>query len=255
MGVYMNRWVSSEALRILDAEEGRILDVGGGASPYWRAAHIMDLQPFTLSRLEASAWGRGRGNGAENAPGGAVWSIRDYTQFDLCCGERWPFNDQEFDLGLASHCLEDLREPLPSLRELCRVCRRVLVLAPARLAEQCRGIDHPAYCGFAHHPWILFAEPSRVVFRRKTFILNLRSCHIPVPLGMRLKVEFGSWHVEGSKLEAEERVYWDEKEDFDDYASFIRPYRRRQDLFEVDRGPGCVRRFVWNLKQRVLGVV
>jgi len=142
---YSNRWIPQEAIAILDREEGTILDVGGGASPFYRADHIVDCLPFDDSRLSQNAWG------ADKAAVAASWTDSDYTRLDLCAGERWPIDDKRFDLGLCSHCLEDLREPIQVVRELARCCKRTLIICPSRLFEQMRGVDHPRFCGMGHH--------------------------------------------------------------------------------------------------------
>ena len=54
---YRNPWIPGEALNILTTETGRILDVGGGAAPYYRATHVLDIQPFDAERLSENAWG------------------------------------------------------------------------------------------------------------------------------------------------------------------------------------------------------
>ena len=54
----------------------------------------------------------------------------------------WPFEDQAFDLGLCSHCLEDIRDPLPAVGELGRCCKHTLIVCPSRLFEQMKGVDH-----------------------------------------------------------------------------------------------------------------
>jgi len=58
---YSNPWIPAEAIRILAGECGRILDVGGGAAPYYRASHIIDIQPFDAARLARNAWGAPQG--------------------------------------------------------------------------------------------------------------------------------------------------------------------------------------------------
>lgn len=142
MMTYSNRWIPDGALDILRHEKGTILDVGGGAAPFAGATHILDMQLFNPTQLAENSWG-------DDVSGRSTeWLESDYTQLDLCSGTRWPFQDKEFDLGLCSHTLEDLRDPLPALAELQRVCKRVLVIAPSRLLEQTRGIDHPRFCGF-----------------------------------------------------------------------------------------------------------
>jgi len=55
---YNNPWIPQKALAILSAHKGTLLDVGGGAAPYYRATHVVDALPFSAERLAANAWGR-----------------------------------------------------------------------------------------------------------------------------------------------------------------------------------------------------
>lgn len=267
---YRNPWIPAESLRILADEQGTILDVGGGAAPYCRANHIVDIQAYDADRLIKNRWG---GEMAGNVPGmsgddlpssaGKMpdvvkssvpgWRADQYTQLDLCSGKEWPLRDKQFDLGLCSHCLEDLRDPIPVVSELSRVCRRVLVIGPSRLLEQTKGIDHPAYCGFFHHPWIMFEEDGRLIFRRRTAILELRNCHIVCPIGRTLRNELGAMYILGENLRAEERVFWDDGSDYQDYVDFIRPYLGRRDLFVPDGRRHGLLFWVWRYRQKYLG--
>jgi SAM-dependent methyltransferase len=264
---YHNPWIPAEALRTLENEKGTILDVGGGQVPYWRASHVLDIQAFEPESMERNQWGnrelesgkrKGENCGREldsltNFASLRRWTASQHTQLDLCCGQRWPFDDKQFDLGLCSHCLEDIRDPLPAVRELSRVCKRVMVIGPSRLFEQIRGIDHPAYCGFYHHPWIMFEEDGKLIFRRKTSVLELKGCHVVCPLGWTLKRELGSMFILSENLQAEERAFWSEESDYKDYADFIRPYLMRRDLFVPDGRPHGLRYWIWRLRQRYLG--
>src|SRR4051812_21610793 len=116
---YSNPWVPKIALDVLVAEKGPIIDVGGGAAPFAGASHVLDLIPYDGHRLVTNAWG-----GARSSP----WTEAEYTQFDICGRKPWPFSDKSFSLGLCSHTLEDLRDPLPALAELGRVCERLLII-------------------------------------------------------------------------------------------------------------------------------
>lgn len=242
---YNNPWIPAEARAILDAAPGSILDVGGGAAPYHRAGHIIDRLPFSEQRLRSNAWP------VSGAPRG--WAPSDYTQRDFCDSGRWPFEDARFELGLASHCLEDLRDPLAVVREMLRVCKQILVICPSRLLEQTRGIEHPRLCGFPHHPWMVTAEGSRLIFRRKTPILELPAAHLVCPFGKTLSVEDGSMFYCGSTCVPEERAFWSANEDLEDYEAFIAPYRDRSDLFVPDGRRHTPAYLLWKLRQKYCG--
>ncbi len=246
---YSNPWIPSAAAELLRRETGTILDVGGGAAPFIGATHILDAQPFDPVRLENNRWGQ------TDRSGGVVrWTAANYTQADLCAAECWPFADKAFDLALCSHTLEDLRDPLPVVRELCRVSRRVLVICPSRLLEQTRGIEHPSYSGFYHHPWMVSAENGELVFRRKTAAVELRGCHLTCPLGRTLRVEWGAMWVCAETLRAREYMEWDLGRECQELQRFVAPYRERRDLFTWDSDARRIKFWIWRLRQMALRV-
>jgi SAM-dependent methyltransferase len=240
----------------LRKQGGSILDVGGGASPYRGATHILDALEFSASRLSANAWGGDEGV----VPS---WTSKEYTRHDICSGVAWPFEDQRFDLGLSGHCLEDLRDPLPAVRELCRVSRTVLIICPSRLLEQTRGIDHPRFCGFPHHPWMVYVEDGKLIFQRKTPVLELRGCHLSCPFGMTLPRNLGAMCYLGGPIEPVERVFWSTEQEREDLAGFVREKRTQSTLFV--RKPRMVNgrhgwrelvgRRIYAFRQRYLGAV
>lgn len=244
---YANPWIPAEAIRLLKAHSGSILDVGGGAAPYARASHIIDILPFSSERLTSNAW-----PGTEQP---AAWTDADYTCCDIISNCPWPFDDNQFDLGLSSHCLEDLRDPIPVVREMSRVCRNVLIICPSRLLEQTMGIDHPRTCGFYHHPWMVSSSGSRLVFRRKTLYVQLPGAHLRLPPGRTLRTEDASMFAYGDALVAEEDAFWSDEEDYQDYVDFLVPYRHRAGLFVSD-GKGHGPRFwIRYLRRRLLGAL
>ena len=245
MRTYINPWIPEEAYNILQKHSGSLLDVGGGASPYANATHILDIQPFSPERLKDNAWPP-----SETSRG---WSSADYTCLDIVSSRNWPFDTNHFDLGVSSHCLEDLRDPIPAVREMARVCKELLIICPSRLIEQTRGVEHPLFCGFPHHPWAVFTSGNRLIFRRKTFLLTLPPAHITCPLGKKMTTEHGSMYFFGAEVEPEEQVFWSEKTDLDDYAQFIEPYRGRNDLFVADGKQHSLRFWIWKMRQKYQG--
>jgi hypothetical protein len=210
------------------------------------ASHVLDLIPFDPQRLASSAWG-----GRRKSP----WLAGDYTELDVCGGTPWPFADRHFDLGLCSHTLEDVRDPVPVLRELCRVSKKILLIFPSRLLEQTRNIEHPKFPGFPHHPWILFEERGELVFRRKTFYLNFRGCYLTCPFGKTLPVDLGSSYYFGGPIRGRELAYWSGEAELNDYRSFLDPYRgKAKSLFVRMDPPARFAHWIYYLKQRFGGV-
>jgi hypothetical protein len=239
---YRNRWIPQQALDILATENGAILDLGGGASPYYRASHVADIIPFDAASLRANAWG-----------GEAEFRPSQYTAIDICTTPL-PFDSQSFALGLCSHTLEDLRDPLPALSELGRVCKRILVICPSRLVEQTRGIDHPRYCGFFHHPWAVSRDKQGIAFRRKTSNIELPRCHIVCPYGKTLTVDAGTFVYYGERIDGREVAYWDSEDDAAELQQFLEPYRGRRDLFVWSDRPFTARNRVYYWRRKYLGV-
>jgi len=252
--MYYNPWIPDAALRILSDFTGSILDIGGGGAPFWKASHIIDIQKYSQDKLVVNAWGvpekveRSSQLKIENK-----FSRESYTQMDLCGNIRWPFADKTFDLGLCSHTLEDLRNPFSAIEEMNRCCRQLLIVCPSRLLEQTRGVDHPRYCGFYHHPWMVFEENGVLVFRRKTPIVEFPGCHITCPLGKTLKKEYGSMFLFTDSIQTIERAFWNEQEDYADYSQWVGLIRNRRDLFVPDTYRHNLKYWIWKWRQKFLG--
>lgn len=243
--VYRNRWMPDRVLALLAATDGPILDVGGAAGPYGGASHILDILPYDPDRLTSNAWGRV----------GCGWSSSHYTSFDLCSTRRWPFPDKSFALGLCSHALEDLRDPLPALAEMGRVCQQLLIVAPSRLVEQTYGVDHPRFAGFAHHPWMVTHERDRLCFRRKTAYLGFPGCSFRLPLWRTLRVEAGTFVYHGLPIEGEEIAFWEGEEEIADLQGFVAENQGQFQLsLEVDPRWGGAKRKIYWARQRFFGV-
>jgi len=247
---YKNKWITPALIEELHALSGSLLDVGGGAAPYYRASHILDLQPFAADRLAQNVWGMSPGTNRSSPR----WSPEQYTSLDLCEEQTWPFLDGQFDWGLCSHCLEDLRNPLPAVRELQRVCRQVIIVTPSRLLEQTRGIDHPLFSGFFHHPWMVYQQGNQLRFRRKTSLVELPGCHLNCPWNKTLTLEAGISVFRGSGLIPIEEAFWNETEETAEYRSFLKPYQAcKKTLFVTDL-TRCNWRFkIWWIKQLISG--
>ncbi|MDD4869217.1 MAG: methyltransferase domain-containing protein [Kiritimatiellae bacterium] len=256
MRKYLNPWITDDAYKVLCGEKGTILDVGGGSSPYVGASHILDIGEFSEQRLADNSWGIPAAmtdNVTIISGASRKWSERQYTQFDLCGGKPWPFKDKQFDLGLCSHTLEDLRDPLPAARELFRVCKRTLIICPSRLFEQTKGVDHPRYCGFPHHIWMVYTNNENLIFRRKSGVLYTKGCHLVCPLGKTLNREAGSMFVVGSHLQVKEQVFHEMSQEAEEYRSFLDQYRSLDNLFVSDGYRHNLKYWVWRFRQKYFG--
>lgn len=270
---YQNPWIPAGAMEVLANEQGTILDVGGGAAPYFRAHHVMDIQPFDADRLQQNAWGRG---GLQTSDLNESRSHKDtkdspvatnqeqrtkyhehfrepeaYTQMDLCAGEVWPFEDQSFDLGLCSHCLEDIRDPVQVVKQLARCCRRTLIVCPSRLFEQMRGVDHPRYCGMHHHLWLVESVEGVLCFRRKTQLIEFPKAHFVCPPHKRLNTEAGSMFYLADQPVAREVMFFEANEDLQEYVDYVRDHRLTDDVFVAPSHGSGWRRHVWYWRQKL----
>lgn len=246
--IYNNPWIPKGALDILESQSGTIIDVGGGAAPYFRADHILDIQPFSSERLAKNAWGNKDSNFAP------TWRENQYTQFDLLSGRPFPFQDKQFDLGLSSHCFEDLCDPIPAVNEMRRVCKKILIICPSRLLEQTRGIEHPRYSGFLHHIWMVFEEQGQLVFQRKSQLLNLKGCYLECPVGKTLPVDLGAMFFYGQDVRAVRREYFNEEEEYKDLCKFVNQWRG-QNIFIPDTkaSHNSIRYRLWWMNRKWLG--
>lgn len=239
---YRNIWKPKEAIDILERHQGSLLDVGGGISAYFKATHIIDSLPFDKERIIKNVWGGKSLKFLEE---------KNYSEIDLCSKKSWPFENKYFDLGLCSHTVEDLRDPISTVLELSRVCKKVLIITPSRLCEQTKGISHHGFCGFYHHPWIIYQKENEIIFRRKTFYLNSPRNHIVCPIDKRLKVEYGASYFYGEDFTAKEETLGWQKEN-EDYENFIAPYKNRRDIFEPKNM--SIKEKIWYYKQKILNI-
>lgn len=248
---YKNAWISHAALRRLEEIDGSILDVGGGLAPFWRATHILDILPFDAGRLSRNAWGN-RPRMMEGERTERVgWSETQYTQWDICDGKPWPFKDDSFDLGLSSHCLEDLPSPFHAVRELSRVCRQVLIITPSRLIEQMMGVNNLREVGFRHHHWMVSpGDKGKIVFQRKSKRLYRDGCHLRCPAGKTLPIDLGSLAFFGSSFEPLEKTFPDEAAELADLRAFVNEWKARGNLFVRDPRARSWRYWVYRWKQR-----
>ena len=161
--------LSENEARILAslAEGDRVLDVGGWACPFNRADYVMDEGPYETRGFYATI-GLPASQGGEREH----FTAETWIRRDLCDRAPWPFPDEFFDFSICSQTLEDLRDPLFVCSELVRVSKRGYIEVPSRLAESCRGWEHPALAGLSHHRWLVEIEGSHVEFTFKYHMIH-----------------------------------------------------------------------------------
>lgn len=128
------------ALRLNIGPETKVLDVGGSAGGFtFGKVTNVDLVP---------------GEHAERT-----------LAVDLC-REPLPFEDDEFDVCICAHTLEDLYNPFLALDEIRRVAKKGYLEMPHRGAEVCYGVspEQGVYPGWGHHHW-MFETTSPTSFR------------------------------------------------------------------------------------------
>lgn len=142
--------------------KGRVLDVGGWASPFNRADYVMDTNPY-----ETRGWygtvGLPKSQGGERE----FFTKQTWIQRDICDRTPWPFGNKFFDFAICSHTLEDIRDPLFVCSELVRVSNAGYIETPSRMAEQSLGWESPLIAGLSHHRWLVEIEGNHVRFTPK----------------------------------------------------------------------------------------
>src|SRR5438067_2197296 len=114
-------------------ETAKVVDLGGGASPFPRADFVIDAVPFDASGTGSS------GNIHKLLNTQTRYSRNTWTQIDICERKTWPFPDKTFDFAVCSHLLEDLRDPIWVCSELRRVAKAGYIEVPSRIEEQTLG--------------------------------------------------------------------------------------------------------------------
>ena len=145
----------------------QVLDVGGWACPFNRAQWILDAQPF-------ESRGFYRTFGARPSQGGdREWFTKDtWIQRDMCDRAPWPFSDEQFDVVICSHTLEDVRDPLWVCAEMIRVGKRGYIEVPSRAYESSLGIERPNQAGLSHHRWLIDICGNEISFLLKYHMIH-----------------------------------------------------------------------------------
>lgn len=138
----------------------RVLDIGGWACPFNRANYVLDAQPWGTRGFYTTF-----GGPAFQGPGIESFTPETWIQRDICDHEPYPFPDKFFDFVVCSHTLEDLRDPIWVCREMVRIGKRGYIEVPSRIAESCRGWEHPRLAGLSHHRWLIDIDQGASVIR------------------------------------------------------------------------------------------
>jgi len=163
----------AEALERLAAlpDDALVLDVGGWASPVARADWVIDLLPHETRGLYGPA-----------RPAEERFSADTWVRADVCGPDPWPFDDDQFDVVLCAHTLEDVRDPVFVARELSRVAKAGYVEVPAPVEELTWGVQG-AWVGWSHHRWISEREDVAgapgLVLTHKPHLLAEPGRHLP----------------------------------------------------------------------------
>lgn len=119
--------------------DARVLEIGPGHSPFKRANVYVDFV---------------------DVPGIEV------IKCDVA-SEPLPFEDKSFDFIVCRHCIEDMYNPFPLIREMSRVGKAGYIETPSPIAELGRGVDggSPPFRGYHHHRFMtwLFGSELRVI--------------------------------------------------------------------------------------------
>ncbi|NQU41427.1 MAG: methyltransferase domain-containing protein [Lentisphaerae bacterium] len=139
------------------SSEARVIDIGGGASPFARADCVIDAVAYDDRSLLDG------GHPKE----GERFCRESWVELDLCDRTPWPFLDNSFDFATCSHLLEDVRDPVWVCSEINRIAKAGYIEVPSRILEQSLGVEHPRYAGFYHHRWLITREGKTLCFRLK----------------------------------------------------------------------------------------
>ncbi len=129
--------------------EDKVLEIGPGHSPFKRANMYVDFV---------------------DVPGIEV------VKCDVA-SEPLPFADKFFDFVVCRHCIEDMYNPFPLIKEMSRVAKAGYVETPSPMAELGRGVDggSPPFRGYHHHRFITwqFGKELRLI-SKYAFVEYLR---------------------------------------------------------------------------------
>lgn len=131
--------------------DARVLEVGPGHAPFFRADTFVDFAPWPIQGVPPDK----------------------LVKCDLA-EEPLPFADKSFDFIYCRHCLEDMYNPFPLIREMERVGKSGYIETPSPICELTRGVDGgaPHYRGYNHHRFIVWSNGNGLRFVSKYPIIE-----------------------------------------------------------------------------------
>ena len=132
---------------ILDriSENDLVLDIGGWDKVFPRADFVLDIMPYDTRR---------------NLTGAQEHFTRDtWIQADVQDLRIWEkFQDKQFDFLIASHILEDIRDPIGLLSQIVRVAKAGYIEVPCVFREVSKLSSEEAVTGYDHHRWLIWVD-------------------------------------------------------------------------------------------------
>lgn len=125
----------------------KVLDIGGGGTPFRRADVVVDLYFNDNSH-----------RGGRNI---VLLAGKQYIQADI---EALPFKDKVFGFALCRHVLEHVDNPYRACSELIRVAKKGFIETPSPVGEYLHG--------YPTHRWMVSKENDIVVFEKRPFFRN-----------------------------------------------------------------------------------
>jgi len=151
--------------------DGLLLDVGGYARPFLRADYVIDIFPYETRCIVADGIGRLPTTCLHRDPlPGERFRKETWIIHDICSG--FPFPDKMFDFVVASHVLEDVRDPIRACSEIIRVGRAGYIEVPSRIIEQTMGFEQEGVVGCPRHRWLVEIQDNCLTFRLKPHFLH-----------------------------------------------------------------------------------
>lgn len=199
----------------------KILDVGGAMKPLVFATHLIDLLPY---------YKRGTYGFIPNeAEYGTERVTEDtWTVWDIC-KKPWPFEDNEFDIIWCSQTVEDVRDPIGAIEEMCRVGKAGYLDTIDRAFESLKFQPAPYWAGYMHHRWLIEKDEDRIKFCFKFPQLSVLDRYTPMMTGVR---NLSCWWT--GEIEAYEYIPMSEQEIEDYLTSYVETTQKqmRPNLFD-----------------------